>query len=181
MAEPGRPTDYKEEYNDQAYKLCLLGAIDTQLADFFGVCEKTINTWKKDRPGFLQSINKGKIIADAEIAEALYHRAKGYEHPAVHILRNTVKKFDEKGKLSSEETEPLIVDIVKHYPPDTAAAFIWLKNRSKFGGEKQLEWKDKQETKTTIDVDESFKKLLSLLPKEAITKIKDKVMDKIGL
>jgi hypothetical protein len=33
--ERGRPTKYKEEYNEQAYKLCLLGATDKELADFF--------------------------------------------------------------------------------------------------------------------------------------------------
>ena len=36
----GRPTEYKEEYNEQVYKLCLLGAKDKELADFFNVEEK---------------------------------------------------------------------------------------------------------------------------------------------
>ena len=43
----GRPTAYKPEYVEQAYNYCLLGAIDVQLANFFRVTEKTINTWKK--------------------------------------------------------------------------------------------------------------------------------------
>ena len=31
----GRPTKYRAEYNDMAYKLTLLGAIDEELAMFF--------------------------------------------------------------------------------------------------------------------------------------------------
>jgi hypothetical protein len=30
----GRPTKYRVDYNEQGYKLCLLGATDNDLADF---------------------------------------------------------------------------------------------------------------------------------------------------
>ena len=39
----GRPTKYKEEYAEQAYKLCLLGAKDKEMADFFQVSLSTLN------------------------------------------------------------------------------------------------------------------------------------------
>ncbi|SDY78195.1 hypothetical protein [Nitrosomonas sp. Nm33] len=39
----GRPTSYRPEYAEQAYKLCLLGATDKQLAEFFNVVESTIS------------------------------------------------------------------------------------------------------------------------------------------
>lgn len=55
----------KAEYKEQARKLCRLGATDVQLADFFGVTEKTLNNWKNKYPGFLQSLKEGKEIADA--------------------------------------------------------------------------------------------------------------------
>jgi hypothetical protein len=42
--------------------------------------EPTLNAWKKAHPEFLKSMNRGKIIADAEVAEKLYHRACGYSH-----------------------------------------------------------------------------------------------------
>ena len=48
----GRPTLFKEEYLEQAYKLCLLGATDADLADFFGVDEDTINLWKRTHKDF---------------------------------------------------------------------------------------------------------------------------------
>lgn len=119
----GRPTAYKQEYDEQAYRYCLLGATDKFLADAFDVSEQTINTWKQKHPTFLESLKKGKHEADAHVAEALYHRALGYSHPDVHI--------------SSYEGEITVTNIMKHYPPDTAAAFIWLKNRAG--------WRDKHE------------------------------------
>ena len=92
-----------------------MGAIDKELADFFDVCEKTINNWKKAFPEFLQSLKRGKMQADAEVAEKLYQRAKGYEHPETKV-------FCKNGKIVTYEA-------TKHYPPDTGAAIIWLRNR----------------------------------------------------
>ena len=40
----GQPTRYRDEYDEQAYKLTLLGAIDKELADFFHVTDRTIDT-----------------------------------------------------------------------------------------------------------------------------------------
>lgn len=113
----GRPPKYQPEYADQARKLCLLGATDQELGDFFGVAESTINKWKLDHAKFSESIKSGKLAADANVADRLYQRAIGYEHPEEKI-------FNANGA-------PLIVPTVKHYPPDTAAAIIWLKNRQR--------------------------------------------------
>ena len=124
LKKAGRPTKFKKEYNEQVYKLCLLNATDKQIADFFGVEEKTINTWKLKHPAFLQSLKRGKIQADSEVAERLYHRACGYEHPEDKIFCNA-------------DGDVTCVPTIKHYPPDTAAAFIWLKNRAG--------WRDKQD------------------------------------
>ena len=125
----GRPSKYKEEYAEQVYKLCLLGATDKELADFFEVSEQTVNTWKKDYPEFLESIKRGKNIADATVAEKLYHRAIGYEHPEDKIFCN--------------QGEEVIVPTVKHYAPDPTAAIFWLKNRQ------PAKWRDKQEQEVT--------------------------------
>lgn len=125
----GRPTSFRDEYADQAYKLCLLGATDAKLADFFGVSEQTVNAWKSAHPHFLESITRGKEVADAEIAEALFHRAKGYSHPEVDI----------KVVSATIVQTPL----TKHYPPDTQAASLWLRNR-----QPKL-WRDKQELEHT--------------------------------
>jgi hypothetical protein len=128
----GRPTDYREEYCEQVVKLCKLGATDKEIADFFDVDESTINNWKIAHSEFFESIKKGKIVADAEIADSLYHRAKGYQHPDVDI------KVIE-GKI-------VMTPLVKHYPPDTVAGIFWLKNRrGKVKQEEGQRWADKQE------------------------------------
>ncbi len=121
----GRPTSYKQEYAEQAYKLCLLGATDKEMANFFGVSEQTLNAWKKAHAAFLESITRGKMLADAEVAEKLFHRAKGYSHEAVKI-------FNHQGV-------EMVVPYVEHYPPDTQAASLWLRNRQ------PAKWRDKQE------------------------------------
>lgn len=125
-----RPSKYKDEYNEQAYKLCLLGATDKQLADFFEVEEKTINNWKETKTEFLQALKRGKEEADAVIAESLYHRAKGYSHMEDKIFNNDGKA--------------LIVPTIKHYPPDTTACIFWLKNRQ------SKTWRDKTEQDVTV-------------------------------
>ncbi|KJS85074.1 MAG: terminase [Peptococcaceae bacterium BICA1-8] len=127
----GRNPSYKKEYNDLAYKFCLLGATDKDLADFFEVSEQTINNWKKEHKEFYLSLKKGKIEADSVIAQKLFHRAKGYEHPDVHI--------------SNYQGEITTTAITKHYAPDTTAAIFWLKNRQ------PQYWRDKQEIDANVN------------------------------
>lgn len=131
----GRPSSYKPEYAEHARKLCLLGATDAQLGDFFDVDERTINNWKDAHPEFFQSLKAGKEKADALIAYSLYHRALGYKHDAVKIL--TVADGNNAGSHVEQ------VPYVEHYPPDTTAAIFWLKNR------RPDLWRDKTETEHT--------------------------------
>ena len=108
---------YLEEYDLQAEKLCKLGATDKELADFFGICEATINNWKKDFPSFLESLKSGKQLADAEVASKLYHRAIGYDHVDTKFATHEGMITDQK-------------EYTKHYAPDTVAAIFWLKTRN---------------------------------------------------
>lgn len=124
----GRPTKYKPGYNNQAYKLCLLGATDKELADFFEVNEDTINEWKKTYPKFSVSLKRGKMQADSVVAEKLFKRATGYSHPD-----SDIKVID--GRI-------VITDLTKHYPPDSTAAIFWLKNRNKES------WRDRTDITT---------------------------------
>lgn len=122
----GRPSDYKPEYAEQARKLCLLGSTDAELGDFFDVSEQTINAWKTAFPEFLESIKKGKAQADANVADRLYQRAMGFEHPEVDI-----RVIDH---------QVVQTPITKIYAPDPTAAIFWLKNRQR------AKWRDKVDT-----------------------------------
>lgn len=130
MAKRGRPTDYKIEYNEQVFKLCLLGADDKRIADFFDIEEKTLNNWKNKYPDFLQSIKNGKEKADFEIANSLYHKAKGYKRKAIQFATF-------QGQITDRE------EYIEEIPPDTTAAIFWLKNRQK------TYWRDKTEQEVT--------------------------------
>ncbi|EBR3965970.1 terminase [Salmonella enterica] len=127
-----RPTKYQEAYAEQARKLCLLGYTDAELADFFEVSEATINNWKLEYPEFLESIKKGKAVADAEVSDRLYQRAMGFVDPDIDIR--------------VIENQIVETPLEKHYPPDTTAAIFWLKNRQKD------KWRDKQEVEHTGEV-----------------------------
>lgn len=132
----GAPSLYKEEYDDMAYKFCLLGATDAELGSLFEVDERTINNWKKDFPSFFQSIKKGKEIADAKVADRLYQRARGFEHDDEEI--KTVS-------IAGGGSEIVRVPVRKIYAPDPTSAIFWLKNRQ------PKKWRDKQEIDHTND------------------------------
>lgn len=155
----GAPTKYREEYCEQAEKLCKLGATDKELADFFEVEEKTINNWKIEFPEFLQSIKNGKDLADANVAERLYQRAIGFEHPSEEI------KVVSNGQGEGSSIER--VAVTKVYPPDTVAAIFWLKNRQKG------KWRDKTETEHSGSIDTGSTIDLSKLSDEALKALKD--------
>ncbi|MBD9356796.1 helix-turn-helix domain-containing protein [Methylomonas albis] len=123
----GRPSAFKPEYVNQVYNYALLGATDSQLAGFFNVAESTINLWKKKFPEFAAAMTRGKMLADATVAEALFKRATGYSHAET--------------KISVIDGAVVTTDIVKHHAPETLACIYWLKNR-----QPKL-WKDRIEVK----------------------------------
>lgn len=121
----GRPSKYKEEFAAQAAKLCVLGATDAQLADFFEVSVSTINLWKVQHKKFSESIKVPKDMADERVEQSLFRRAMGYEHDEmdIRVVANEV----------------IQTPIRKYYPPDSTAMIFWLKNR------KAAEWREKIE------------------------------------
>ena len=126
----GRPTLYRPEYAELAFKFCLLGAKNDKLAELFDVSGSTIDKWIAEIAEFSGKVKEGREIADAEIAHSLFQRAKGYSHTEDDIRTVSV---------GGGRSDIVITPTVKHYPPDTAAATLWLKNRQ--GGS----WRDKTE------------------------------------
>jgi hypothetical protein len=114
-SESGRPSAYRDEFAAQAEKLCLLGATDLELADFFGVDVRTVYRWKHKHDEFCQALRVGKEALDDRVERGLYQRAVGYSF-------NSEKLFHFQGLITRAET-------VEHVPPDPGAAMSWLKNR----------------------------------------------------
>ncbi|MDO9271374.1 MAG: helix-turn-helix domain-containing protein [Methylobacter sp.] len=144
----GRPSTYKPEYAELAYNYCLLGATDDQLAVFFNVTRSTISAWKNKKPQFLEALKRGKVVADANVASALYRRATGYSHLESHI--------------SNYQGEITLTELTKNYPPDTTACIYWLKNRQ------PDKWKDKIEVNSSVKLD---KETLEMIENQFITKM----------
>lgn len=141
----GRPSRYKQDYDEQARKLCLLGATDKEMADFFGVTETTINNWKKSHKSFFESIRAGKTVADMEIVNSLYKSAQDRLIPAFQAFKTRNVHYDDKGnKIEIEKVE--VVEVPQAVPANDRAIKFWLNNRQ------SSKWRDKpevQEEETT--------------------------------
>lgn len=139
--EMGRPTLYKTEYNDQVYKLCLLGATDKEIADFFEVAESTINNWKLEHPEFLESIRAGKIKADMEVASSMYQTTKDRVIIEKQAFKTKNVSWQDGKRIERETIE--IVEVEKAVPANERNQQFWLKNR------KGDQWRDKSEVENT--------------------------------
>lgn len=112
----GRPTLYDPEtHPTRVRNLCMLGLTDAQIAGVLEIAESTLQVWKRAHPEFMASIKEGREDADGKVARSLYERAMGYTHD------------DEEIKVVDKTIER--VAVVKHYPPDTQAISLWLRNR----------------------------------------------------
>jgi len=128
----GRPTDYRDEYAEQARKLCILGATDIQIADFFGVAESTFYLWKHTHPEFSESLKIGKEAPDNNVVRSLYRKAVGYE-------------FESEKVFCTKDGNIVRADIRVVVPPSDTACIFWLKNRI------PSEWREKPAEAETVD------------------------------
>lgn len=117
MERKKRTYAYDGTMPERAYKLCLLGLTNEDLAIAFGVTVKAVEYWIKWKDKFRRAVELGREEADSKVAEALYKRAVGYTHKDTDI-----KMY--KGQV-------ILTEVEKHYPPETSAAIFWLKNRQK--------------------------------------------------
>src|SRR4029077_13601462 len=122
-------TLFKPEYTEQVEELCRSGSTDKDLALFFKVSINTIGNWKKRHPDFFLALLKGKQEADANVAEALYRNAIGYDYYENQPVKLKRKIFDDTGKLIRTEEYVQFVPLKKHSKPDTTAQIFHLKNR----------------------------------------------------
>src|SRR6266705_1225512 len=141
----GAPTLYRPELAELSRRLALLGTTDQEMADALGIDQVTLDRWKTRHKEFRGAIEQGKIQADAEIAESLFNRARGYRHKATKIF------------MPAGSEAPVYAPYVKHYPPDTNAALAWLSRRQ------PEKWKDRQEVNVTGTI---AQRLAQMTPEE---------------
>jgi hypothetical protein len=89
---------------------------------------------------FREAIARGGVHADAKMADHLYFRSLGYKHKAVKIFH-----YPDCG--------PVKVPYVEHYPPDTNAASLWLRNRQ------PDKWRDRQQVDVTGTIEHRLRQM----------------------
>jgi hypothetical protein len=123
--EQGGVSSYDPVICELVLDYSLLGATLAEIATLLEISFPTLLSWRDKHPEFRAALLEGKEIADARVAKSLYRRAIGYSHPDMHIC--------------VIDGQVIQTPVVKHYPPDTAAAFIWLQNR------RRGDWKHRRE------------------------------------
>ncbi|WP_236700894.1 hypothetical protein, partial [Carnobacterium maltaromaticum] len=98
------------------------------------VAESTFNNYKREFSELMESLKKGKEIADYQVEDALYKRAIGYEY------EEETRQLTESGAFTTTKI------VTKHVSPDTGAIALWLKNRKRDSWQKHN------------SIDEEFKK-----------------------
>lgn len=143
----GRPPIYEPAFAEDAKRLCEEdGATDQDLATFFGVNVRTIYKWAEQHLEFGQAIQSAKENADDRVEASLYQKAMGYER--------SVERATASGN---------VVTVKEWFPPDTASAIFWLKNR------RSQKWKDRWDhnhnhTVTIAGEFESFMRQVHAIP-----------------
>src|SRR5258708_31358833 len=115
MSTIGRPSSYSPDLCELAHNYCLLGAINDELAEFFGVSPRTIDNWIAVHSEFETAVKDGRIIADARVARGLYTRAVGY-------VRKVEREILQQGVLRT-------VTNGTHYPPNPQPGMFSLPHR----------------------------------------------------
>jgi transposase-like protein len=116
---PGQPTRYEAAFGPRARRLALLGLVDAEIADQFGIALDTLYGWRRRYPEFSNALDAGKMEADGEVAESLFDRSRGMSVPEVKIFMPAVADA------------PVYAPYQEHLPPDVGAAKLWLVNRQR--------------------------------------------------
>lgn len=145
----GQPTRYSSEVHvPWAASLARRGCSSAEIAEAFGISERTLYRWQKAHPEFCHALKESKSQADEAVVNSLYAKACG---KAKRVTKRTREVLDpDKGKVTLKEV------VEETMPPDTTAMIYWLKNR-----QPEL-WRDKpRQDDTDTAVLKAAKELVS--------------------
>lgn len=117
------------------------GLTDEQIAEKLDISVASFYNYKNEHLEFLESLKKGKEVADYEVENALFKKALGYNAKIKKAFKVKEVLYENGKRLKETERIEYAEDEV-HIPADTTAQIFWLKNR------KPNTWRDKQEPTT---------------------------------
>lgn len=117
------------------------GLTDEQIAEKLDISVASFYNYKNEHLEFLESLKKGKEVADYEVENALFKKALGYNAKVKKAFKVKEVLYENGKRLKETERIEYAEDEV-HIPADTTAQIFWLKNR------KPNTWRDKQEPTT---------------------------------
>lgn len=118
-------SSYRKSFVKMAEVMGRAGFLDSEVAEYFQVTDRTIRNWKSTHPEFAAALQIGKDVADARVEKSLYNMANGY-----NVLAEEIKVVE--GKIVRVET-------FKHIPASPVAALAWLNNRKRNDWQKNPE------------------------------------------
>lgn len=121
----GRPSDYRAEYSEAARKFSLLGVRNERIAHLLDITMNQFDAWWQRHKPFREAILDGRDRADAEIADAMFRRAKGYDIKVVRREVTRVEKPGDGGKIITE-THTKIIETSQHIPAEVGIGQRWL-------------------------------------------------------
>lgn len=130
------------------------GLTDKQIAHNMGCAYSTFRDWRDKYPALSAILKSTKEVADREVENALFNKAKGYTIRLKKPMKVKRTEYDEiTGKKIAEYEEVVDAEEDVHVPPDTTAQIFWLKNR------KPEQWRDK----VTVQDESGLEKLDELI------------------
>jgi hypothetical protein len=115
--EPSRavaPIFWPDHY-DEVKAIAMTGMANDDMARALGVKEELWDAWTKYYPGFAKAIEDGRTNADAQVVAALHKNAIGFKYTADEVVRT--------------RRGAQVVQVEKHFLPETGAQKFWLTNR----------------------------------------------------
>ena len=112
----GDKSKFKQEYIREASIAARAGMTEHEIADLFDVTTKGLQLWKYQYPELREALAAGKEIWDNRVEASFAQVAVGYDIKAEKIFM-------------TKDGDIVRAEYIKHYPPNHAAAAIWLANR----------------------------------------------------
>lgn len=120
---PGsKPAKWDEAFVDRIAFMVGKGLTGRDIAAILNVDHNTYQYWLRSKPAVRAAVDKGNKEYVENAKKAFTQIALGFEHEDTVVLTNRVTIYDEEtGKPIKSYNEPLLVPVMKYYPPNAFA------------------------------------------------------------